>query len=188
MWRVVASVWAGWERHALTRRDRAVSHGIHVRDLLEEPAAEEELVLKLVHALELLGEVDPRRLARLQQDLDAVALLDIPKGIAVFMPGSRTCYITLRVVREYSEAELALVIAHEGTHARLDALRLLPSWGVTKHREEHRCLQEELALAARFPRGQFPEVDRWAAHRASTSRYASKPRRASRGTRLLRAT
>lgn len=187
-WNIVAFGWEVFERFRIPR-ERAMSHGIRVVDTIEEPAPD-DLVLKVVDALHLIGVVDPHRLTRIRQDVDSIALIEWSgsRRIAAYMPRSRSCYIRIGVAREYSDGTLATIIAHESTHARLDRLRVVSWRGALKHRIEHRCLREELAFAARLPEGEYPDTEAWIAERATTSRFASLPSRAGRDTRRVRAT
>ena len=170
-------------------RERAMTHGIGLLDTLEEPAPD-DVVSKVVAALDLIAALDPRRLNRLRQDLDAIVLLEwsASRRIAAYMPRSRSCYIRIGVAREYSAGTLATIIAHESTHARLDRLRVVSWRGVLQHRIEHRCLREELAFADRLPKGEYPDTQAWIAERATSSRFASLPSRAGRDARRVGAT
>jgi hypothetical protein len=152
-------------------------NGLQILNLLDE-SLQVELVEKITEALVLIAENDPRRHSRLLHDLDAIAVLNITSALGAYMPGARTCYIGVRFLREYSVANLAILIAHEGVHARLDRLHLVQWCRTAKHRQEHRCLQEELALAARLPRDRFTDMDSWIADRAAESEYSHKWRRA----------
>jgi hypothetical protein len=187
-WNVIASGWKTFARFSFPR-ERAKSHGIRILDTLEEPAPD-ELVAKIVDALALIAEVDARRLQRLRQDVDAITLMEwsASRRIAFHMPRSRSCYIRIRVARTYSVGTLAVIIAHEGTHARLDELRVVCWWGVLKHRMEHRCHREELAIAECLPKSRYPDTEAWIAERATTNRFAPKPLRAGREARRVRAT
>lgn len=182
---------SGWEALALfdSPRERAVTQGIRVLDTLEEPASD-ELVAKVVDALDLIAAVDPRRMKRLRLDVDAIMLIEwsASRRIAAHMPRSRSCYIRIGAARTYSVCTLATIIAHEGTHARLDRLRVVAWWGALQHRMEHRCLREELAIAERLPKSHCPDTEAWIAGRATTSRFASKPSRARQDARRVRAT
>jgi hypothetical protein len=158
-------------------REIGVTHGVRILNLLDDPL-QDELVEKIAEALGLIAEADPRRYSRLLRDLDAIAVLNIPSPLGAYMPGARTCYIGHHFLCEYPMSNLALLIAHEGTHARLDRLHLVSWCRAAKYRQEHRCLQEELALAARFPRDRFPEIENWIANRAAESKYSQKVPRA----------
>jgi hypothetical protein len=185
--RVRVLAWRAFERPAtillqrlLEPRERVRTHGLRIFDTLYEPVAD-ELLTKVVAALDLISVADPRRLRRLRYDLDAIALIEwsLSRTIAAHMPGSRTCYLKLSALRLYSAPEVAIIIAHEGTHARLDRLHILSCSKALKYRVEHRCLREELAMARRFPFGQYRDVDAWVAQRAAESRYAASPTRRS---------
>jgi hypothetical protein len=187
-WNVVASGWKAFARLS-SPRERAVTQGIRVLDTLEEPAPD-ELVAKVADALDLIAAVDPRRLRRLRLDVDAIALIEWSgsRRVAAHMPRSRSCYIRISVARTYSVGTMATIIAHEGTHARLDRLRIVSWWGVLQHRVEHRCLREELAIAERLPQRRYPDTEAWIADRWTTSRFAPKPLRAGQEARRVRAT
>ena len=149
MWRAVAALWATALRACHSPRERAAPRGLRILDYSDEPLPE-AFVHKVAEAIELFAAADPRRFARLQYDLDAIAIHDWKRThSAVHMPGSRTCYLGAPLLREHSAHFLAVVIAHEAAHARLDRLRMLPC-GTLLARVEHRCGREELALAARL--------------------------------------
>jgi hypothetical protein len=177
-WHAVAAVWATWVQRFNAPRERAKAQGFRVIDSVEE-AAPDDIVAKVVEALDLLATVDARRLNRLRQDLDAIALLEwaISPRIAAYMPRSRTCYLSMQAVRAYSVGALAVMITHEGTHARLDKLHAVFWWGLLKYRMEHRCLQEELDIAKRLPNSRFPDTKAWVAERAAIGRFAARPPR-----------
>jgi len=158
-------------------REIGPTDGPRLLTLLDEPLPP-ELVAKIIEAVALIAELDPKRYARLLFDLDAITIIEISKPYAAYMPGARTCYLGNYFLREYPASNLAILIAHEGTHARFDALHLVPWCRALKYRVEHRCLREELALASRFPRERFPDIDNWMADRAASSQYSRSPTRA----------
>lgn len=154
----------------------AGSGGLLILDYRAAPA-DPSAVAKITEALELIASCDRRRADRIARDLRAVALLEIGSAAGAYVAGSRTCYLNPRALDEESVAVVAILIAHEATHARLDSLRFVKWWPPLHYHVKHRCLCEELALAARLPRDRFPTITQWAANRAATSRYRSAPRR-----------
>jgi hypothetical protein len=169
-WRAGATFWNRWNQWALPRRVSGTTAGVLVVDQCDDPV-DPSLVALVEEALILIEACDPRRARRLAHDLRAIALLHIGKSNGAYVLGSRTCYINPTVLPDYSVANVAILIVHEATHARLDGLRLVLWWPRLRYRMEHRCLREELSLAALIPRDRFPMIDEWTAERAATSEY-----------------
>jgi hypothetical protein len=171
LWQLSARVWRSSERRMVSQRSLGAVWNIAVRSSAKSARDEDLLaaVAKVRDALELLGSTDPRRLTRLQRDIDAMSIVDYlrPQIGALYAVGSRTCYLALRPLQSESPAQVALFMVHEATHARLDRLHL-PRCRAATIRSERRALLEELSFAERLPRTVFPEVDAFIAKHRST--------------------
>jgi hypothetical protein len=104
-------------------------------------------------AIQLLATHDPRRFARLRQDLDYIIVARTPVSpVAEYWPNLRACLLDATFAAAQPPGIAALSIVHEAAHARLwqagvrydEALR---------GRVEHCCVREELAFARRVPDG-----------------------------------
>lgn len=102
------------------------------------------ITAKVEQALALIATVDARRYRRLRQDLRYI-LVGPVKG-AQFWTISSTCALARDDVRMRSVATIALMIVHEGTHARLNRAGLYP-WPGIRTRLENRCIKEERSFA-----------------------------------------
>lgn len=102
---------------------------------------------KTTLALGLIAEHDPHRLARLQRDLRSIWLGDV--GPSSYW--SRTCILSWKTVAYYSPFDLALVIVHEGVHARLHARGVANGSAARVEREERAAVRQQIAFASRFP-------------------------------------
>ena len=102
---------------------------------------------KTTLALQLIAEHDPHRLARLQHDLRSIWLGDVgPSSYA-----SRTCTLSWKTIAYDSPLDLALVIVHEGVHARLHASGVTNGTAARMEREERAAVRQQIAFASRFP-------------------------------------
>jgi len=106
-------------QHALwPRRPLGVLSNLAVRSSIKSARDEDLLAVfaKVRDALELIGSTDPRRLMRLQRDIDAIVVVDYlrPQVGALYVVGSRTCYLALRLLQSATVAQVALFIVHEG--------------------------------------------------------------------------
>lgn len=186
LWRIGSRAWAALDGRLVSYLTYDNYDGIALRAWSDLGDRHEDIAT-VMQALDLIAEVEPRRLSRMRRDVDAIMIADLRRVRGGHPPGSRVCYISIDTLRELSIANVALVLAHEATHARLDRLRVVKWWAPFWHRIEHRCLREELSLAGRLPRDRFPTIDAWIADRAATSGYGRKSRRR-RLARHLRAT
>ena len=173
LWRAVARGGAAAQRAA-----QLVSAGgaLGVKILVDphEPAKAASIA-KVGAAIALIAERDPRRFRRFGRDVSIVALVSggyLGRANGAYLPGSRTCYLRTAVVDRYSATNVAILLVHEATHARLDHLRAVAWWPPLRYRMEHRCLLEEVAFVDRLPRGEYPSADDWRADRLRRSRFA----------------
>jgi hypothetical protein len=102
---------------------------------------------KTTLALELIAEHDPRWLARLQRDLRSIWM----GGPGPSSYSGRTCTLSWNSVARDSPLELALVIIHEGVHARMDASGVANGSAERAEREERAAVRQQIAFASRFP-------------------------------------
>lgn len=101
------------------------------------------VLAKVGAALRLIGELDPRRLERLRQDVRSI--LVIHAGQSAFGYASRLMQLDLPLVTRGSAGMVAIVIVHEAAHARLAAAGII----TTRHTEariERRCVLEQIAF------------------------------------------
>jgi hypothetical protein len=110
---------------------------------------------RLDAALALIERVQPARFRHMRRDLSKLWVTRYPCRGAYF-PGERMCMteITfLNRVSEFSDAQVAASILHEGVHARVDRMRrhfaFQGAW--SRAAEERLCRRAELAFAERLP-------------------------------------
>jgi hypothetical protein len=154
--RVRLARWLGVEPPALTR----VLRGIPVVVINTRPEIDTERVFQRVEAtLDLVARAQPWRFRHLRRDLSAIAVRRFPCR-AAFFPDTRTCLLELTFVNnpDFSEAQIAASLVHEGVHARIAASGAFVS-AADKPREERLCRRAELELGLAVPDG-APVVER----------------------------
>lgn len=108
----------------------------------------EEVFRKVGDALRLVREYGPRFHARLRRDVRRLLLTDTAGG--TYLPGLNTCRIGIDYVRRVPPLDLAMMIVHEATHARLSRLGF-PYVGECRERIERACVDTEITFARRVP-------------------------------------
>jgi hypothetical protein len=176
------SAWArGWKSFGPGMKELRPLGSVGSLEILEEinnPAPSDSME-RMSRALDLLHELDPRRRRRLTVDLDFIVLYRFSRTShsAAFAPGSRTAYISITAIEALSDANLAVMLAHEGTHARLDRLRLVGWPRTLRYRLELRALREELAFAALLPKIGYTGIEAWIERRWKSSPYRDRTTR-----------
>lgn len=134
---------------------RAEQHTfLGITTALGHDSAEERALCgrKVEAALRLIHDHDPRRLRRIQRDIDGIFLSFTTGDIGCFHQGIRIVALRVDYVASpsTSAAEVASTIVHEGTHARLFALGFdyAPA---RRARIEAICHRSEAAFARRLP-------------------------------------
>jgi hypothetical protein len=114
----------------------------------------EEALRRVERALQIIKVHDPRRHDRIIRDLDRVWVRLVPGYLAEFNSKLRACVLDERfVLAETTQPEeIAVVIVHEATHARLENLGIGYDDG-QRDRVEAICVRRELAFAKRLPNG-----------------------------------
>jgi len=138
----------------LHRRTR--THGLSLIDLTgfaKDNSHTDTFFQKFAEALQLIGDYDPRRLARIQRDLNRIIL--IPEGAGHYDNSLRAYWTDLRVLAQ-PVWRIATFIVHEAIHARLGASGVKhraaskethEDW---ERRVETLCVHEEISFARRF--------------------------------------
>ncbi len=126
-----------WSAH------RRVVEGCDVR-VAESGADVDEVFVRVKEALRLIVRYGPRFHARLRRDVKRLLFNDM-RG-ANYIAGLQTC----RVGVDYPPLELAMMIVHEATHARLSKAGFKY---VVRCREriERMCVEAEITFAERVP-------------------------------------
>lgn len=111
-------------------------------------------------ALRLIKAHDPRRYRRLLRDLERIWVLPIVGSIAHFEASIWACVLDPRFILDGTKTaeEIAGVIVHEATHARLWRCGYRYSEEV-RSRVEAICFRCERAFAARLPNGEQIQED-----------------------------
>ncbi len=127
-------------------------HGLPVTVANTEPGIDtDEVVRRLGQALALIAQYAPRRYRRLQQDVDEMVVQRFPCRGA-FFPDHRAILteLTFVVNRDFTPAQVAASIVHEGQHARI--VRVLRGDVRNRRpREERLCRQAELEFGLALP-------------------------------------
>jgi len=109
---------------------------------------------RVAAALQLIQEFDPIKYRRLVRDLKRIWITTIPGAVGRYVKSTSTCELDERfVLGEYTVTEqIAGVIVHEATHARLDQQGIGYEEKL-RDRVEQVCMGRELAFAAKLPDG-----------------------------------
>jgi hypothetical protein len=137
---------------------RAV-HGIRVEVLNTRPDIDTERVFARADSvLALVGRYQPWRLAHLRRDLALIRVERFPCRGAYFAE-RRACLLELTFMAnpDFSDAQVAATLVHEGMHARLDRLSTrfgIASFGEQPARHERICRRAELDFGRAVPGGE----------------------------------
>jgi hypothetical protein len=137
-----------------------------------------DAVKGVTSALVLIRKRDPRRLRRLQYDRVRITFSSWI-GTSAYWPGLNAIALDLQQVSQLLPGELATVIVHEATHARLDRSGISTRRTGVK-RIERRCIEEEIAFCRRFPAKSEEAWVRWVARKrdsVNTPWWSPKARR-----------
>jgi hypothetical protein len=107
---------------------------------------------RLEEALRLISTHDPYRYRRLLRDLSRIWVRLLPTARANYNRAARACQLDTRFVLDQAAGipEIACVIIHEATHARLEH-RGIQYQEAQRHRIESACRRQELRFARRLP-------------------------------------
>ncbi len=115
---------------------------------------------RVSEALDLIARFDQYRFRRLQKDLRRIVVTPFTGANAAYLPGSKTCYLSTRVVEQHSALNVAMLLVHEATHARIEAAGIR-QWPDQRSRFERACVRAELAFASRVSRDAYPGIEGW---------------------------
>ncbi len=153
--------------------------GMEVR-VFENAAVAADVFAKAGDALRLIAINDPNRYARLKRDLRRV-LFTFSSG-GQYLPRLDTCRIGIQYATRSSALELAMMIVHEATHARLWRAGCQYDGG-TRERVERICVDAEIAFASRIHGAEHAIArtrqlleTRWWTHEAHVQRSAEELR------------
>ena len=123
----------------------------------------EQVFRRAEGVLGLVGRYQPWRLRHLQRDLARILVERFPCRGAYF-PDTRTCLLelTFMVNPDFSDAQVAATLVHEGMHARLDRFCSrfgVPAFPERAARHERICRRAELEFGLAVPDG-GPVVER----------------------------
>lgn len=113
----------------------------------------EQCVLRdrLHAALDLIAQINPRLLLRLRRDIDRMLFMRNYQHLATYVSSFGVCILNAHFVTEETTtaAQLACILSHEATHARLRKVRIMTEFD--RIRVERMSCQAELDLARRIP-------------------------------------
>jgi hypothetical protein len=123
----------------------------------------EQVFRRAADVLALVDRYQPWRLRHLQRDLARILVERFPCRGAYF-PDTRTCLLelTFMVNPDFSDAQVAATLVHEGMHARLDRFCSrfgVPAFPQNAARHERICRRAELEWGLAVPDG-GPVVER----------------------------
>lgn len=116
-------------------------------------------VRRLTEALDLIAELDPRRMRRMRQDVTGILLRPSPTyaGLSI---ATRRCLLDPQWVSASPSATVALVLIHEAIHARLIRAGIPFRLGTSaRMRVERVCIRHELAFLRILPRHLYKNID-----------------------------
>lgn len=134
--------------------EKRVLRGIPVTVTNTRPDVDSDLVFsRLNTALGLIERYQPTAFQQMSQDFAGIRVVRYPCR-AAFFPDSRICLVelTFTVNSEFTEAQVASSIVHEGMHARLHAMG--ESDPAERPDEERMCRQAELEFGRAIPNGE----------------------------------
>ncbi len=134
--------------------ERRVLRGIPVTLVNTRRDIDSELVFqRLGTALGIIQQYQPDTFASITRDFSRIHVARFPCRGA-FFPDSRVCLteLTFTVNPDFTEAQVASSIVHEGMHARVHALS--ESDATQRPDEERLCRQAELAFGLAVPNGE----------------------------------
>jgi hypothetical protein len=104
---------------------------------------------RLRAALSLMRDSDPRRFRRFRDDVHTIVICASRGPAAGFIPRASLCFVDAGFLLKASAGGLAVVLVHEGAHARIDRAGV-PPFPDLRSRFERRCIIEELAFMHRL--------------------------------------
>jgi hypothetical protein len=155
--------------------------------VLEGQVKPPELVKRVTDALSLLGKNDARCYRRMKKDVNRIWIKVMAGTIGEYNEPLRTICLDERFVASpnTADSDIAAVIVHEATHARLCAFGVVANER-TRARIEKMCFNRELAFASRFqasnafaekirPLQERPETE-WTHEKLRALRFGAAPR------------
>jgi hypothetical protein len=152
------------ERWLFADAPRHTARGFELRDY-RRAASSADAFAKLSEALEMIAQADPRRFSRMAKDIRLIVVTPLSRANAAYVPRSRTCYLNASVVEKHSTANVAILLVHEATHARIESFGVR-QWPDLRRRFERLCVRQELTFAERLP---IPTIHNWIERRKATS-------------------
>jgi hypothetical protein len=142
---------ARWRKFAYLLGPRREVGGLELRVLLPDKQELATVLAKVQEALDLIGSHDPRRSRRLHRDVKRI-WVGATQHRGEYESELGMCILQLQYVLapETSPARLALTIAHEAMHARLERMGIGYSEQL-RTRVERACIAAEIDLAGRLP-------------------------------------
>lgn len=122
------------------------AEGMELR-VFDDAAAAEAVFSRAAGALRLIATTDPNRYRRIRRDVERLLFTSASGG--QYLPRLRTCRIGIDYATRSTTLDLAMMIVHEATHARLWALGCRYEEGV-REKVERICVNAEVAFASRI--------------------------------------
>lgn len=140
-------------RFILSTAQQRVVCGLSVRCMRPVRKVDQFPFEKLCEAVRLLAATDPIRFTRLQRDVNCVCLVALPTSLGEYWTSERACVISQSYCDRpsVSAIEIAGVLVHEATHARLQAAGFKTT-ADNLLRIEQVCINAELRFASKLLR------------------------------------
>lgn len=155
--RVAQAIDAIREAVAAGRPGFYVVHGLRVVVVNTRPDIATAFVLsRFAAALSLIEQYQPWRLRHLRRDIAQIRIAAYPSR-GVYFPGDRTVLTELSFLAreaEFTPAQLASSILHEGVHARIHEMGIHLGFDLSQRdmaREERLCRRAEVAFGLALP-------------------------------------
>lgn len=161
--RFAARISPGWVRSAIVVLGRkllmqfvsqhAVVHGMNTR-LMNPCEIDADFMAQLDEALALIQRNSPRQYARFQKDIRSILIAPMIDAMGKYVHSERECQLCVRAfadsTQDHNQAirELAVILIHEGCHARVRSTLRNPISDPT-FREEKLCRLEEQRFVRR---------------------------------------
>lgn len=163
---IISTVLEAFNRRMDAIRPSAVIDGVHVINF-DDKKESQFYFEKVRSALELIVQYDTSRFRRIQRDMSRLTLMPNIHGgkEASYVLGAGRCLLAREIVVG-SSVDLARILVHELTHARLDRVRVRQSrdrYG----RLERLCMLEEVAFVANIP--STPQREAWMTRRRNAA-------------------
>lgn len=153
-----ARLWTTLMRYTLLFLSEPTQHaGFSIAELRDSPGAAARID-KVIAAINLVSRLDARRADRMRRTASMIVIMPVVSSDGVHWPRPRATAVDQEFVQRATVDEIALVLIHEATHARLMDAGIGYSETI-RRRVELACITEEFRFARRLP-----DAEAWTKH------------------------